>query len=62
MMQQKSQQTDAIIVGAGPAGSYTALRLATIGVKTHVYEEHPEVGVPSHCAGHISIHSLKNQV
>jgi digeranylgeranylglycerophospholipid reductase len=60
MMQQNCpQRPDAIIVGAGPAGSYTALRLATLGVKTDVYEEHPEVGLPSHCAGHISIHSLK---
>jgi len=59
MMQQNCQQTDAIIVGAGPVGSYTALRLATLGLKTAVYEEHPEVGLPSHCAGHISIRSLK---
>ncbi|MDR2720538.1 MAG: NAD(P)/FAD-dependent oxidoreductase [Nitrososphaerota archaeon] len=59
MQQQKCQQTEAVIVGAGPAGSYTALRLALLGVKTDVYEEHPEIGLPSHCAGHISIHSLK---
>ncbi|MGF3523300.1 MAG: NAD(P)/FAD-dependent oxidoreductase, partial [Candidatus Bathyarchaeia archaeon] len=25
-----------------------------------VFEEHPQVGVPSHCAGHLSIKSLKN--
>ncbi|MGD6935266.1 MAG: NAD(P)/FAD-dependent oxidoreductase [Candidatus Bathyarchaeia archaeon] len=59
MMAEKSQQ-DAVIIGAGPVGSYTALRLAKLGVKADVYEEHPEVGLPSHCAGHISIHSLKN--
>jgi digeranylgeranylglycerophospholipid reductase len=59
-MQQKCQQTTATIVGAGPAGSYTALRLAKLGIKTDVYEEHTEVGLPSHCAGHISIRSLKN--
>lgn len=59
-MQQICQQTDAAIIGAGPAGSYTALRLAMLGVKTDVYEEHPEIGLPSHCAGHISIRSLKN--
>jgi digeranylgeranylglycerophospholipid reductase len=59
MMQQKDQQTDVAIIGAGPAGSYTALRLALLGVKTDVYEEHTEIGVPSHCAGHISIRSLK---
>jgi len=59
MMQQNCQQPDAIIVGAGPVGSYTALRLATLGIKTAVYEEHPKVGLPSHCAGHLSIRSLK---
>jgi flavin-dependent dehydrogenase len=59
MMEQKSRQADAVIVGAGPVGSYTALRLAKLGVKAHVYEEHAEVGLPSHCAGHISIRSLK---
>jgi geranylgeranyl reductase family protein len=59
MMQQENQQLNAVIIGAGPAGSYTARRLAMLGVKTDVYEEHTEIGVPSHCAGHISIHSLK---
>jgi geranylgeranyl reductase family protein len=58
-MQQENQQTDAVIIGAGPAGSYTALRLAMLGAKTDVYEEHSEIGAPSHCAGHISINSLK---
>ena len=58
-MQQKNQQTDAVIIGAGPVGSYTALRLAMLNVKTDVYEEHTEIGLPSHCAGHISIRSLK---
>jgi geranylgeranyl reductase family protein len=47
-------------VGAGPVGSYAALQLAKLGVKATVYEEHPTVGLPSHCAGHISIPSLKD--
>jgi len=59
MMQQENQQSNAVIVGAGPAGSYTAQRLAMLGIKTEVYEEHQEIGLPSHCAGHISIRSLK---
>ncbi|MDR2203354.1 MAG: NAD(P)/FAD-dependent oxidoreductase, partial [Nitrososphaerota archaeon] len=59
-MQNKCGQTNAIIIGAGPAGSYTALRIAKLGIKTDVYEEHAEVGLPNHCAGHISIRSLKN--
>jgi digeranylgeranylglycerophospholipid reductase len=49
-----------IVVGGGPVGSYAALQLAKGGIKTMVYEEHPQIGSPSHCAGHISIRSLRN--
>ena len=41
-------------------GCYAALNLAKLGVNVSVFEEHPEIGVPSHCAGHISIRSLRN--
>ncbi len=54
------QQTDALVVGGGPVGSFAALHLAKLGVKVSVFEEHPEIGKPSHCAGHLSIKSLKN--
>ena len=60
MTTQKLQVTDAVIAGGGPVGSYLALNLARHGVKATVYEEHPEIGLPSHCAGHISIRSLKS--
>ncbi len=64
MITYKSQSTDntqeAVIIGGGPAGSYAALNLAKIGVKVKVFEEHSEIGLPSHCAGHISIRSLRN--
>ncbi|MDR0797986.1 MAG: NAD(P)/FAD-dependent oxidoreductase [Nitrososphaerota archaeon] len=59
MMQQANQQSNVAIIGAGPAGSYTARCLAMLDIKTDVYEEHHEIGSPSHCAGHISINSLK---
>ena len=59
MMAQKIQP-DAIVVGGGPVGSYVALNLAKLGVKTTVFEEHSTIGFPSHCAGHISIRSLKS--
>ena len=52
--------SDAIIIGGGPVGSYTALHLAKLGVKVTVFEEHPKIGLPSHCAGHLSIRSLKS--
>jgi len=48
-----------IVVGGGPCGSFTALNLAKQGVKVTVFEEHDEIGVPSHCAGHLSISGLK---
>lgn len=53
-------QTEAVIVGGGPVGSYAAQHLAKLGVKATVFEEHPQIGVPSHCAGHISVKSLRN--
>src|SRR5947208_14515907 len=45
---------DLIIVGAGPAGLYTALRTAEEGLDTLVLEEHDVVGVPTHCTGIVS--------
>ena len=47
------------VVGGGPVGCFAALHLARLGVETTVFEEHAEIGVPSHCAGHLSIRSLK---
>ena len=57
-VQSTEEIPDAIVVGGGPAGSYTALNLAQHGAKVTVFEEHSAVGVPSHCAGHLSIRSL----
>jgi geranylgeranyl reductase family protein len=58
--QQPDSAPDVVIVGGGPVGSYVALHLAKAGVKTTVFEEHPQIGYPSHCAGHISIRSLRS--
>jgi geranylgeranyl reductase family protein len=57
-VQPTDNTSDAIIIGDGPVGSYAALKLTKLGVKVTVFEEHPEVGLPSHCAGHLSIRSL----
>jgi len=51
---------DVIVVGGGPCGSFTAFHLAKHGADIMVIEEHGEIGVPSHCPGHISINGLKN--
>lgn len=50
---------DAVIVGGGPAGAFSAFELAQRGLDVAVFEEHPTVGFPSHCAGHLSIRSLR---
>ncbi len=57
--QTSTNNPDVVVVGGGPVGSYVALHLAKLGVKTTVFEEHHAIGFPSHCAGHISIRSLR---
>jgi len=52
-------KADVVVVGAGPSGSFSALTEAEMGAEVVVCEEHKEVGLPSHCAGHISIKGLK---
>jgi len=52
--------SEAVVVGGGPVGSFAAWNLSRLGVETTVFEEHTEIGVPSHCAGHLSIRSLRN--
>ncbi|MBI2524601.1 MAG: NAD(P)/FAD-dependent oxidoreductase [Candidatus Rokubacteria bacterium] len=49
-----SDLRDVIVVGAGPAGLYAAWRLAQEGLEVTVVEEHPVVGVPTHCTGLVS--------
>ncbi len=56
-MNQKSM--DAIVVGGGPCGSFAAWTLARLGAKVAVFEEHKKIGLPSHCAGHVSLNGLK---
>ncbi|MFI5413279.1 MAG: geranylgeranyl reductase family protein [Candidatus Lutacidiplasmatales archaeon] len=45
---------DVLVVGAGPAGSTAAARLAKSGHSVRVVEEHPKVGHPVQCAGLVS--------
>jgi geranylgeranyl reductase family protein len=55
-----NEATDVIVVGGGPCGSFTALKLAKLGRSATVLEEHNQIGIPTHCAGHLSIKGLKH--
>lgn len=47
-----------MVIGAGPSGLFSAMTAASLGKKVTVLEEHEQVGVPDHCAGHISMRGL----
>jgi len=59
-LQLSTNSSDVIVVGGGPVGCYAAEHLAKLGAKVTVFEEHPSIGYPVHCAGHISIRSLRS--
>ena len=42
------------IIGAGPAGLQTAMKIKELGFDATVFEEHEIVGEPAHCSGLIS--------
>jgi geranylgeranyl reductase family protein len=53
-----SIEFDAIVVGAGPAGSTAAEQLARAGLRVALLEEHAQVGLPVHCSGLVSPRAL----
>jgi digeranylgeranylglycerophospholipid reductase len=42
---------DTVVIGAGPAGSYAAQKMAAQGMRVLLVEEHATIGVPRHCTG-----------
>ncbi len=52
------ESNQVIVVGAGAAGCHAALESARNGSKVILLEEHPQVGVPSHCSGVVSLNGL----
>ncbi len=49
---------DIAIVGAGPIGLFVAKEISSMGYSTIIFEEHSEIGNPSHCSGLFSTHIL----
>lgn len=54
-----STSADIIIVGCGVAGATAAETAAALGSRVLLVEDHPRVGIPSHCSGHVGISSMK---
>jgi geranylgeranyl reductase family protein len=50
---------DVIVIGAGPAGCFTAKLIALSGFKVLILEEHQEIGYPVQCAGLISPRAME---
>jgi len=55
----KCKDYDAVVVGGGPTGLIAAAELSKKGSSVIVLEEHPQIGLPDHCAGLVSINGLK---
>src|SRR5437016_13625505 len=54
LMPSEPTMHDVLVVGAGPAGLYTALRAAEERLNVIVLEEDAEIGTPTHCTGIVS--------
>lgn len=57
-MAMKADQFDVLIVGAGPAGSFAAERLAQSGVRVALFDGRP-AGEPKACGGGVTAKALK---
>jgi digeranylgeranylglycerophospholipid reductase len=57
-LENRSDENQIIVVGAGVAGSHAALEASKNGSKVVLLEEHPQVGIPSHCSGVVSLNGL----
>ena len=50
---------DIAIVGCGVSGASAAIAAAQRGLSVSIFEEHEQVGEPSHCSGHVGILAFK---
>ena len=54
-----SISADIIVIGCGVAGATAAETASALGSRVLLLEDHPHVGIPSHCSGHVGIRSMK---
>jgi len=54
----KSQSYDLVVIGAGPAGSFAAEKLASAGQRVAIFDGRPE-GEPKACGGGVTSKALK---
>lgn len=57
-MESTGKHYDVIVAGAGVAGSQAALAAVKDDSSVLLLEEHPQVGIPSHCSGVVSLTGL----
>jgi geranylgeranyl reductase family protein len=55
----KTEETDILVIGAGPAGLIAAREATSREANTVVLEEHEEIGQPCHCAGLLSLKGIE---
>jgi digeranylgeranylglycerophospholipid reductase len=53
------EPVDITVIGCGVSGATAALDAAQNDVSVEIFEEHPKVGEPSHCSGHVGILGFK---
>lgn len=57
-METGADDNSIVVIGAGVAGCLAALESARNESRVVLLEEHPQVGVPSHCSGVVSLNGL----
>ena len=53
------KEVDILVIGAGPIGGYFSKKMAELGCKVLMIEEHLEIGKPFQCAGLVNPSSME---